>query len=54
MCPNFETPKRINFPFGTNRKFIILGVSILMHITVMFFMCLSNKEWYVTEQILVA
>ena len=40
MCPNFEIPKTINFPFGTNRKFIILGVSILMHITVMF-LCVS-------------
>ena len=23
MCPNFGTPKIINFPFGTNGKFII-------------------------------
>ena len=34
MCPNFGTPKIINFPFGTNGKFIILGVPILEHITV--------------------
>ena len=34
MCPDFGTPKTINFPFGTNGKFIILGVPILKHITV--------------------
>ena len=30
---NFGTPKN-NFPFGTNGKFIILGVPILKHIRV--------------------
>ena len=34
MCLNCWTPKTINFPFVTNGKFIILGVRILMHITV--------------------
>ena len=34
MCPNFGTPKIINFPFGTNGKLLILGVPILKHITV--------------------
>ena len=34
MCPNFGTPKNNKFPFGTNGKFIILGVPILKHITV--------------------
>ena len=29
----FGTPEIINFPFGANGKLIILGVSILMHIT---------------------
>ena len=28
---NFGTPKIMNFPFGTNGKFIILGVPILKH-----------------------
>ena len=31
---NFGTPKIMNFPFGTNGKFIILGVPILKHIRV--------------------
>ena len=48
MCPNiqahyhepviyliFGTPKIMNFPFGTNGKFIILGVPILKHIRVL-------------------
>ena len=39
MCPNFGTPKMINFPFGTNGKFIMLGVPVLKHITVH---CLPN------------
>ena len=30
----FGTPKNIEFPFGTNGKFIILGVPILKHIRV--------------------
>ena len=35
MCSNFGTPKNENnFTFGTNGKFIILGVPILKHITV--------------------
>ena len=34
MCPNFGTPKRINFPFGRNGKLIILGVPILKNIMV--------------------
>ena len=48
MYPNFGTPKIINFPFGTNGKFIIFrcpnmfqmenllffGVPILKHIMV--------------------
>ena len=32
MCLNFGTLKIINFPYGTNGKLIILGVSILTHI----------------------
>ena len=58
MCPDIGTPKIINFPFGTNGKFIILGVPILKHITVFLFfsylllimLCLSYlckvKEYY--------
>ena len=29
MCLNFGTPKTINFPFGTNGKFMVLDVPIL-------------------------
>ena len=29
MCLNFGTPKIINFPFETNGKFMVLGVSTL-------------------------
>ena len=28
ICLRFETPKTINFPFGTNGKLIVLGVPI--------------------------
>lgn len=31
MCVNISTPKAINFPFGSNRKLVVLGVSILNH-----------------------
>ena len=31
---NFGTLKMMNFPFGTNGKFIILGVPILKHFRV--------------------
>ena len=41
MCLNFGTPKIINFPFGTNGKLIILGVSI--HKRIMLPACFS--EW---------
>ena len=38
----------INFPFGTNGKFIILGVPILKHITVssvlLFELCLKDFQ----------
>ena len=38
----------INFPFGTNGKFIILGVPILKHITVPYYksekLCNSQKK----------
>ena len=35
MCLDFGTPKNNKFlPFGTNGKFIILGVPILKHIRV--------------------
>ena len=29
MCLNIGTPKKINFPFGTNGKLMVLGVPIL-------------------------
>ena len=32
MCLSIGTPKKINFPFGTNGKFIFLGVKkVLAH-----------------------
>ena len=34
MCLNIGTPKNINFPFGTNGKFKVLGVPILKHLRV--------------------
>ena len=34
MCPNIGTPKIINFPFGTNGKFMVLGVPLLRHFRV--------------------
>ena len=39
MWLDFGTPKMINFPFGTNGKFVILGVILILytylkHITV--------------------
>ena len=34
MCSNIGTPKTINFPFGTNGKIMVLGVSILQHFRV--------------------
>ena len=34
MCLDFGTPQIINFPLRTNRKFVILYVPILKHITV--------------------
>ena len=34
MSLSYGIPKKINFPFRTNGKFIILGVPILEHITV--------------------
>ena len=29
MCFNIGTPKTINFPFGTNRKLMVLGFLVL-------------------------
>ena len=49
MCLNIGTPKNINFPFGTNGKSMVLGISVLKHITVYrdswgyFFLFLHNK-----------
>ena len=37
MCSNSGTPKTINFPFGTNGKFMVLGVPILKHFKVQSF-----------------
>ena len=34
MCLNIGTPKNINFPFETNGKLMLLGVSILKHFRV--------------------
>ena len=34
ICSNIETPKNINFPFGTNGKLMALGVPILQHFRV--------------------
>ena len=34
MCPNFGTPKIINFTFGTNGKVIALSVPIFKHFLV--------------------
>ena len=31
MCSNIETPKIINFPFGTNGKLMVIGVPIFKH-----------------------
>ena len=44
MCFNFRTPENINFPFGTNGKFIILGVSILKQGTVLCLKIGTPKE----------
>ena len=35
----------MNFPFGTNEKFIILGVPILKHIKVMIIIILKWEEF---------
>ena len=42
LCLSFGTLKILNFPFGTNGKFIILGVPILKHIRVNPFGLYSN------------
>ena len=34
ICPDFKTPKILNFPFGTNGKFIIFSFPIFKHIMV--------------------
>ena len=36
--------KTINFPFGTNGKFIILGVPILKHIRVIWMLLLIEDQ----------
>ena len=41
MCLNIETPKIINFPFGTNGKLNVLGVPIFKHVRVR---CLHIQE----------
>ena len=34
MCLNIGTPNNHRFPFGTNGKVVVLGVSILKHFRV--------------------
>ena len=41
MYLKFGTTKIINFPFGANGKFIILGVPVLKHVAV-YFKCFSH------------
>ena len=53
MCPNFGTPKIINFLFRTNGKFIIfLGVPILKHITVSQSFCNSALKVFFCSKII--
>ena len=35
MCLDFGMPKNNHFPFGANGKFVILGVLIFKHVTVL-------------------
>ena len=43
MCCNIGTHKTINFPFGTNGKLMVLGVSIHKHFR--HFGLMSGRHW---------